>query len=230
MERAIQQFQLVAEVRPADCSDLYERLAGVTESIPTPRTHLDIVCGRYLLQCACLRLAAPSGGSFACVDASLGWTSIWTALKLINAEHWPRLPSELRALAARHRRFQSLPRRVEAHLKANFTQACRLPEIARGAGASIRVMTGAFKREHRCTIHQYVSLLRLRAAVRLLIESDMKIAAISESVGWNSQADFYRHLRRFASLSPGAARLDRSGVSMLLNQLDEWLCSRGLTA
>jgi len=127
-------------------------------------------------------------------------------------------------------RIPSVPRRVETHLRANFTQACRLPDIARSAATSIRVMTTTFKREHQCTVHEYVTLLRLRAAVRLLIESEMKIAAIAASVGWSSHADFYRHLRRFASLSPGAARQDKSGVSMLLEQLDDWFGSHGLMA
>ncbi len=91
-------------------------------------------------------------------------------------------------------------------------------------------MTEAFKREHHCTVHQYVSLLRLRAAVRLLTESDLKIAAICESVGWNSQADFYRHLRRFSALSPGAVRLDKSSAPAVLKTLDQWLASHGLAA
>ena len=81
---------------------------------------------------------------------------------------------------ARSGRSWPTPQRVERHLTLHFAQACRL------------------------------SLLRLRAAVRLLTESDMKITAICESVGWNSHADFYRHLRRFTTLRPGAIRLDRS--------------------
>ena len=149
-------------------------------------------------------------------------------MKPLDAEFWPQLPAELREFTAQPRLVQPLARRVDAYLKANYMQACRLPQIARGVGSSIRVMTAAFKREHHCTIHQYLSLLRLRAAVRLLLESDLKIASIAESVGWNSQADLYRHLRRFASLSPGAARVDKANASLLLARLDEWLCSRGL--
>ena len=149
-------------------------------------------------------------------------------MKPLDAEFWPQLPADLRDFAVQPRPVQPLARRVDVYLKANFRQACRLSQIARNVGSSVRVMTAAFKREHHCTIHQYLSLLRLRAAVRLLIESDLKIAAISESVGWNSQADFYRHLHRFASLSPGAARVDMQNASMLLARLDEWLCSRGL--
>src|SRR5262245_23577300 len=145
------------------------------------------------------------------------------AMKPLDAEFWPQLPTELREFTV-----QPLARRVDVYLKANFRQPCRLPQIARGVGSSIRVMTAAFKREHHCTVHQYLSLLRLRAAVRLLIDSDMKIAAIAETVGWNSQADLYRHLLRFASLSPGAARVDKANASMMLARLDQWLCSRGL--
>ena len=91
-------------------------------------------------------------------------------------------------------------------------------------------MTDSFKREHSCTIHQYVSLLRLRAAIRLLIESDLKIAAICETVGWYSQTDFYRHLRQFTPLSPRAARLDKASAVIVLSRLDEWLGSHRLTA
>jgi len=227
---AIQPFQLAAQVHPTNCSDLYDLLGELAGSIPAPRQHLDTICARYLLQCACIRLAAPLGEEFSGVDASVGWTSVWAALKLINGEHWTRLPGELHALALRHRRLQALPKRVQAHLKVHFTRPCRLTDIARDAGTSVRVMTDSFKREHTCTIHQYVSLLRLRAAVRLLIDSDLKIAAICESVGWYSQADFYRHLRQFTSLSPRAARLDKSSALIVLSRLDEWLGSRGLTA
>ena len=230
LERAIQRFQLVAEVRPGSVSDLCDLLAEVAESIPPPNNHLDTICARYLLQAACLRLASPPDGSNTGVDPSQRWTSVWTALKLISAERWTRVPAELHALGERQRRLKSLPDRVRAHLKVHFTEACRLHEIARGTGASVRVMTDAFKREHGCTIHQYVSLLRLRAAVRLLIESDLKIASICETVGWYSQADFYRHFRRFAAVSPAVARSDRSSAENVLRQLDEWLGARGLTA
>jgi len=150
------------------------------------------------------------------------------AMKPLDAEFWPQLPAERSEFTVQPAPVPTLTGRVDAYLKANFTRRCRLPEIARGVGSSIRVMTAAFKREHRCTIHQYLSLLRLRAAVNLLIDSDWKIAAIAESVGWSSQADFYRHLRRFASISPGAARVDKANASLMVARLDEWLCSRGL--
>src|SRR5262245_57934441 len=101
---AIKPFQLKAEVHPTNCSELYDLLADLAASMPPPRQHLDTVCARYLLQCACIRLAARLGDAVIRVDASPGGMSAWTALKLINSEPWMRLPGELHALAARHRR------------------------------------------------------------------------------------------------------------------------------
>jgi len=62
------------------------------------------------------------------------------------------------------------------------------------------------------------------------MDSNMKIGSICESVGWCNHADFYRHLRQFAAVSPRAARLDKTSGLIVLRQLDEWLASRGLTA
>ncbi len=135
LEQVVRQFQLVVEVRPTNCSDLYDVLAEVADKVPPPHNQLDTICARYLMQSACMGMAAPLlGAFFSGVDASLGWASVWAALKLIGNEEWPLLPGELRALAARTRKVQSLPRRVETHLRAHFTQTCRLTDVARRPG------------------------------------------------------------------------------------------------
>lgn len=228
VQQTVRQFQLVAD-HPASCADLYERLAELAHGTSPPRNQMDAVCARYLMQSACIRMATRILGE-SNRQGSADWASVWCALTLISTEQWPCVAAELRALAARTRHGESRRDRVEAHLRLHFAQACRLRDVARSAGTSLRVMTGAFKRSHRCTVHQYVSLLRLRAAIRLLTESDMKIAAICGSVGWNSQADFYRHLQRHTRLSPGALRSDRSSATGLLKTLDEWLAAHGLAA
>lgn len=229
VEQAVHEFQLLADLRPASWSDLYESLADVADRTPPPRNQMDTLCARYLLQTACMRMADRMlGKSFNCVDGSADWTSVWLALKLIASEPWLCLAMELRVLAARVRTIPPLPHRIQRYLRLHFTEPCHLPDVARRTGASLRVMTGAFRTQHRCTVHQYVSLLRLRAAIHLLIESDVKIAAICASVGWNSQADFYRHLRRYTACRPGAVRSDKSSASVVLRTLDEWLAAHGL--
>lgn len=230
VERAVHEFQLIAELRPSSWSELFEILAEVADRTPAPPNQMDTVCARHLMQTACVRMADAMSECFDRADASADRASAWLALKVIGAAPWPCLAKELRALAARMRTIQPLPCRVERYLKLHFTEPCRLPEVARDAGASLRVMTGAFRTEHRCTIHRYVSLLRLRAAIHLLAESDLKITAICASVGWNSPADFYRHLRRYSGFRPGAVRSDKSCASVVLRTLEDWLAAHGLAA
>lgn len=227
---AIQECQRVADFRPENSAELYERLAQLAVAIPCPRNRRDEICGRHLIREACLRIigsvvgARPSDG-----EAFLRWPSLWRALTLIGTSQWDRLAPELRELARQNRGTEPLPRRVERHVRAHFASACTLIDVARDAGASTRVLTKRFRQHHNCTVHQFLSSLRLRAAVRLLEQSDLKISAICASVGYGSQVDLYRQLRRLTRLTPAAIRRDRMASRDVLRTLDQWLGSHGFT-
>ena len=231
LAETVQRLQLVAGTCPATCAELCYFLANLVETIPPPCMELQSICARYFLHDACLKVATTAvGAHYSAPDVWQGWASVWTALQLISTEPWSGLAAELRRLAERNQDFTCLPRRVELYLRGRFSQVCHLDDVAREAGTSLRVMTKMFRREYRCTVHQFVSALRLRAAIRLLTESDLKISAISQSVGYGSQADLYRHLRRYMSCTPGAVRLNKSCGRNVLRTLDEWFRSHGLTA
>ena len=173
---AIQECQRVADFRPANSAELYERLAQLAAATPCPRNRRATrFVAVHLIREACLRIigsvvgARPSDG-----DAFLRWPSLWTALTLIGARaQWDRLAPELRELAHQNRGTEPLPRRVERHVRAHFASACTLSKVARDAGASTRVLTRTFRQHHNCTVHQFLSSLRLRAAVRMLEQSDL---------------------------------------------------------
>jgi AraC-like DNA-binding protein len=231
LAEAVRQYQLAADVRPANSSELFDVLADLAERTPAPRTELDEICGRHLLQQACLRIATSvMGDYFSRIDALLGWGAIWAALNLIGTTPWSNVAAELRALARQNRRAAILPKRVELHLRAHFAEVCRLIDVAHDSGASPRVLTKTFRQQYHCTVHQFLSLLRLRAAVRLLSESDLKVSAICASVGYGSQVDLYRQLRRFTRLTPAAIRTNPVGARTVLRTLDQWLSSHGLAA
>jgi AraC-like DNA-binding protein len=225
---AIREYRRAADFRPANCAELYERLAQLAVATPRPRTTRDEICGRHLLREACLRITAsvvgerpPQG------DALLRWPSLWAALTLIGTAEWGQLAAELRELARQNRGTEPLPRRVERHLRAHFASTCKLIDVARDAGASTRVLTKTFRQHYNCTVHQFLCSLRLRAAVRLLEESDLKISAVCASVGYGSQVDLYRQLRRITGLTPAAIRSDRTAARDVLRTLDQWLSSHG---
>ncbi len=228
---AIQECQRVADFRPANSAELYERLAQLAAAIPCPRNRRDEMCGRHLIREACLRITGSVvGAKLSDGDAFLRWPSLWTALTLIGSAQWHRLAPELRELARQNRGTEPLPRRVERHVRTHFASACTLIDVARDAGASTRVLTRTFRQHHNCTVHQFLSSLRLRAAVRLLEQSDLKISAICASVGYGSHVDLYRQLRRITRLTPAAIRSDRTAARDVLRTLDQWLGSHGFAA
>lgn len=53
---------------------------------------------------------------------------------------------------------------------------------------------------------EYVTEVRMKHAVRLLEQTDLKIAAISEFVGYKSEAAFCRRFSGYYGVSPGKAR------------------------
>jgi AraC-like DNA-binding protein len=228
---AVRLYQLAADFRPANCAALYEHLADLAERTPTPRTPLDEMCARHLLCDACVRTtAAVMGDHFSRADSLLKWPSLWVALNLIGTTKWKEVAAGLRGLAHDNRDTDILPKRVEIHLRAHFADACRLSDLAHDMGTSPRVLTKEFRRQYNCTVHQFLSLLRLRAAVRLLEESDLKVSAIGTVVGYGSTVDLYRQLRRVTRLTPAAIRANRAGALAVLRTLDQWLSSHGLAA
>jgi AraC-like DNA-binding protein len=231
LAEAVRLYQLAADFRPANCAALYEHLADLAERIPTPRTPLNELCARHLLREACVRTtAAVMGDHFSRADSLLRWPSLWAAVTLIGTTKWEEVAVGLRGLAHENRNTDTIPKRVETHLRAHFADACRLSDLARDIGASPRVLTKVFRRQYNCTVHQFLSLLRLRAAVRLLDESDLKVSAIGAAVGYGSPVDLYRQLGRFTRLTPAAVRANRVAGRAVLRTLDHWLSAHGLTA
>ena len=225
---AIRECQRAADFLPANSAELYERLTQLAAATPCPRNRRDEICGRHLLREACLRIAGlVVGGRPSDGEAFLRWPSLWTALTLIGTAEWDRIAPELRELARQNRPTEPLPRRAERHVRAHFTSPCTLIDVARNAGASTRVLTKTFRQHHNCTVHQFLTSLRLREAVRLLEESDLKISAVCASVGYGSQVDLYRQLRRITRLTPAAIRRDRTASRDVLRTLDRWLGSHG---
>ena len=231
LAEAVRPFQLAADFRPANCAELYEHLADLAEKTPVPVTPLDEICARHLLQEACLRTTASvMGDHFSTADSLLRWPSLWVALNRIGTTKWNDIAAVLRRLARENRQTDILPKRVEIHLREHFAHTCRLVDLARDTGASPRVLTKAFRHQYDCTVHQFLSMLRLRAAVRLLDESDLKISSICAAVGYGSQVDLYRQLRRYTRLTPAAVRASRAEARVILRMLDRWLGAHGLAA
>jgi AraC-like DNA-binding protein len=128
-------------------------------------------------------------------------------LNLLTVLH--NLADRADAVALTHRGWSQHPstggRRLEAALRLlheRFADEVRLADAARAASLT----PSAFSRFFRATIGQtftdYLNDLRIGAAQRMLVSTDLPIAAIAVRVGFSSLANFNRRFRERTGCTP----------------------------
>jgi AraC-like DNA-binding protein len=109
--------------------------------------------------------------------------------------------------------------RVRRYLDAHADRNVSLDEVARALSVSVRRMTGEFKTHYRLTVHEYLTRRRLARAVRLLVDTDLKVQAIARLVGFGSEVTLYRQIRRLLDTTPGSIRTRPEQAACLVDTL-----------
>jgi len=91
---------------------------------------------------------------------------------------------------------------IRDHIRENI----RVLDISRAAGLSRRALEIKFQREMECSIHEYMKRLRTDQIVRLLVETDLPIGQIADSLGFADIQHFARYFRAGMQMSPLAYR------------------------
>jgi len=79
-------------------------------------------------------------------------------------------------------------------------------DISRAAGLSRRALEIKFRQEIGCSIHEYVRRVRTDQIVRLLVETDLPVGQIAETLGFSDVQHFARYFRAGKQASPLAYR------------------------
>ena len=87
---------------------------------------------------------------------------------------------------------------IRAHARENVMVA----EVSRAAGLSRRALEIKFRREMGCSIRKHVCNVRTDQIVRLLVETDLPINQIAESLGFSDVQHFARYFRAGKQVSP----------------------------
>lgn len=97
---------------------------------------------------------------------------------------------------------------VEALMQQGLYQRADLSllMLARKAGIPARQVSAAINAVHRQSVSHYVNGWRIRAAARLLTESDEPVIAIMEQAGFQTKSNFNREFRRITGVTPTAWR------------------------
>ncbi len=97
------------------------------------------------------------------------------------------------------------------HLREHFREPLRLPELARQAGLSERVLETEFKRRVGRSPREELRRARLACAARLLRDTDLKLAAVAAESGFGSAAKLCENFAKVHGLSPSAWRQRAKG-------------------
>lgn len=96
-------------------------------------------------------------------------------------------------------------RRALQLIEQHFADSLSLQQIGDSLGRNPRYLATRFRRETGHSVHQYLTLVRLRAAVVLLREGE-KVEVAAMTVGYRSRSSFTRRFSAMTGMPPTACR------------------------
>jgi AraC-like DNA-binding protein/ligand-binding sensor protein len=97
-------------------------------------------------------------------------------------------------------------RKAEKFIRENFMGRPTLPEAAAAAGLSPAYFSSVFKDELGESFSEYLNRLRVELAAELLTSSDMSLAEVAGSCGYDDQSWFTKVFKLYTGMTPGRYR------------------------
>ncbi|HZS61206.1 MAG TPA: AraC family transcriptional regulator [Gemmatimonadaceae bacterium] len=95
---------------------------------------------------------------------------------------------------------------VIEYLDAHYVGLVRISALAASAGVHPVHLARVFREVHRCSIAQYLTILRVRRACALLGVGDLTLSQIALHTGFSDQSHFTRAFTATVGASPGVFR------------------------
>ncbi|HEY9280727.1 MAG TPA: helix-turn-helix domain-containing protein [Eoetvoesiella sp.] len=105
---------------------------------------------------------------------------------------------------------QVLVRAAQRQLQACLSETPHIDELADQLGVSEKRLSRAFRKSLDMTMFEYLRQERMKVAQRLLTQTSLSIAAISNEVGFSSAANFATAFRDQVGVSPSEFRRSRA--------------------
>jgi AraC family transcriptional regulator len=97
-------------------------------------------------------------------------------------------------------------KQVLSYIEEQIAEDLSLEQIATVAGVSASHVKTLFRRSTGVSVHQYVIQRRVERAKELLLQDELSMADIAQTVGFSHQSHMARHMRRVHGAAPGAMR------------------------
>jgi AraC-like DNA-binding protein len=110
-------------------------------------------------------------------------------------------------LSSSHRSSTVVARREIWHAATDYIElhlstACSVDEVARAAITSRRHLQRVFAAEGGTTVREYITVVRMRRATELVLESDEPLARIAPAVGYGHVSAFIKAFRLHHGTTP----------------------------
>ncbi|MDI3318352.1 AraC family transcriptional regulator [Pinibacter soli] len=96
--------------------------------------------------------------------------------------------------------------KITDHIMRNFSSDIPLHEIAAVGNMSITAFCNFFKQHHKMTFTEYLNVVRVGHACKLLGEKDHNVVGIAYDCGYNSLANFNRQFKKIKNMTPSEYR------------------------
>jgi AraC-like DNA-binding protein len=100
--------------------------------------------------------------------------------------------------------------RARQYLETHYAEHVTIAAVSRSLGCSRAQLTRAFRSALGRSIHDYLTEIRVRRAVRALRDSSEKVESIALMVGYKSKKDLYRAVRAITGLTPKGFRIEHT--------------------
>ena len=95
------------------------------------------------------------------------------------------------------------------YMSDHLAEPLRVPALARMAGLSPAYFGERFKAQTGCSPREYLHLLRIHRACRLLQDTALSVKEIASQLGYQDQFHFSRQFKTFQGMSPSQYRQAR---------------------
>lgn len=114
-----------------------------------------------------------------------------------------------RRQTAEHEHLSPMHRKISAivqDINRSYTEHCSLEEWAARFHTSPHHLSRSFRNVTGFSLVEYVNMMRIKAACRLLKQTDDKIIDIAQQVGYDNLAHFGRQFKKWTQVTPGIYR------------------------
>ena len=91
---------------------------------------------------------------------------------------------------------------IAEYIKSNYHDEITLPEMAKIVGMNEAYLSRKFKEYTGTGINEYINVVRVGEAVKLLLNTDYSIVRISNEVGYNDSSYFAMMFKRLIGITP----------------------------